>query len=91
MSSVTCPNCSHRFHTPPDAVGSNAECSKCGQSFVLSLPSPLSTPPEPELVLYPVAEPILTDWTPNKVAAWIILGGVALGTLVMIILGCLGL
>lgn len=91
MISITCPSCSHRFDAPAEDVGQEAKCSNCGESFILAVPPLLPPPGEPELVLYPVAEPIAIRWNPFKIAAWVVLGWLALGTIVMIVLGCLAL
>jgi hypothetical protein len=84
MISVTCPNCSHGFEAPTDTVGKEAKCSLCGHSFVLQAASPLLPQEEPELVLYPVTEPIPIRWNPIKIGAWILLGFLVLGGLVAI-------
>ena len=80
MISVTCLNCSYKFEAPTEAVAKNVKCSQCGHSFVLSLPPQA----EPELVLYPIAEPTPLQWSPVKVGAWIVLVFLALVVLVAI-------
>jgi hypothetical protein len=84
MISVTCPNCSHGFEAPTEAVGNEAKCSQCGHNFVLQAASPSPPEEEPELVLYPVTEPMPIRWNVRKISAWILLGLLVLGTLVLI-------
>jgi hypothetical protein len=80
---VACPHCSQLLDAPADADGKTAQCSQCEQSFVISLPLPVTPQPKPDLVLY-AAEPIPRRWSPIKIGAWIVLGCLVLGSLVMI-------
>jgi len=84
MISITCPHCSYEFKASTEAIGHETKCPECGQSFVPSVAPPLPAQPDPELVLYPVAEPIPIRWNPIKIAAWLLLVFLALGALAAI-------
>lgn len=32
---VSCPHCNAQYHIPPDLIGENAECPRCGKEFTM--------------------------------------------------------
>ena len=34
---VSCPHCKAQYHIPPNLIGENAECPRCGKKFSVSL------------------------------------------------------